>query len=206
MQSMRSAFIAAMGAMVLLAGCQAENIELGVAPDAPPVVGPYRPYKVAETKVKAGTCEVKISTIWQDTPDGRYRLEGRSKGDTCEEATISIAVRSPRNRVITRQSFAAEEIYGFDRVVTGEDMRRSLIHWVTNGGRSDRTTADLPAWGDARSRGVIIDDGLNEETYAALRGGARPMLCFADTTASQRCLALSANGRRLLQVAEVDNS
>lgn len=198
--------VAALAAAFALSGCQpGDNSPTLAAPaEAPPTLSSLRPYEVGNTSIDDGTCNVEARTIWQDAELGRYHLEARSVGVACSGAKISLAIRAPNNAVIMRSNFAAASIDGFDRAQDPERMRSALIRWMTNDGRSGQTTAFLPDWIEAQFSRLVLDERVTEESYRALRAAARPMLCFADSLTTKRCVSLSTDGMKLERVGQID--
>ncbi len=195
-------------AVIATAGCQPGQNGGGLGPtgstSAPPTLKSLRPYQVGAANLERGTCNIDANTIWNDTARGRYRIEAVAVGETCVDAKVSIAIRAPSKRVIMRQNFDAAEIKDFAGVVSPTKMRSALIAWMTNDGRSGNTSRSLPSWVEAQYSRLVLDPSVTREQYVAVRDAGRPMLCFADTLTTKRCVVLSADGGSLERIGHID--
>lgn len=174
-----------------------------VIPPGEAYIGADKPYHAGAARIGDDGCEVRVDTIWRDIGDGRYRLEARSDGDSCQTAELSLAIRAPSQRVIMRETFLAEELAGFDRATDPRRMRGALIDWVTNQGALDRNTADLPSWIEAQFSRLSLPDDITREEYQRLLDEALPMFCYTDSLTTMNCVALETDGRNLTQIGTV---
>jgi hypothetical protein len=163
------------------------------------IIGAHKPYQAGSATHK-GACNIDADTIWQDTDRGRYRIEAQAVGESCETAKLTMTVRTPTKRVILRKNFEAKEINGFEMISDPRLMRRALINWMTNNGRTARTTGDLPEWIEAQYSRLTLVETVERDSYIRLRKQKRPLLCFTDSNVSKLCLVLSSDGNKFFKI------
>lgn len=174
-----------------------------VVPPGEPHIGADKPYRAGGAVIGDVGCEVRVDAIWRDVFDGRYRLEARSRGETCAEAELSLAIRAPSQRVIMRVEFLAADLAGFERAVDPRRMRGALIDWMTNFGALNRVTSDLPSWVEAQFSRLKLPEEMTREEYQRLLDESLPMYCYTNSLTTMNCVALETDGRNFTRIGDV---
>lgn len=200
----RARALLVVAATAALAACQQTAAGGGYGPqaNATPELGPFTEYQVGSVNER-GDCNIDVWALWRDTDIGRYRVEARSRGESCDDVEISVAIRAPSRAVIMRLTFEGAQVAGFSDVVETRWMRSALINWITDGGRSNRDTNVLPPVDQLSRSRLTLARTMTPEAYEALREARRPLICFTNTLETKRCFALSEDGGRMTPIGDV---
>lgn len=164
-----------------------------------PMVGKIASLPTAFT----GACDIAVSSVWIENPGGTridrqvYMLSGESRGVDCSTAELKLSLRAPNGRVLWRDSFQRAQLFGFEEVEDPEQMRGRLIDWITNYGRLNRTTRQLPTWPVGWSEPdvgtgnpFVPAQDITQEEYEEIRQARRPLYCYTAGANYWKCFAL----------------
>lgn len=140
-------------------------------------------------------------------PDGAaYAVEATSSGADCQTAALLLAIRGPDGLVLWTDSFAADQMFGFDMATQPDEMAAALELWIEQPGEAPQSTADLPPWTDPAADGptspnpefpFFADAWIDGETWEAIRAEGLPLYCYIQGVESIRCVALDPDSLRI---------
>jgi hypothetical protein len=141
------------------------------------------------------SCNLTATASWPSAGEG-YRAQAMTEGETCDAASLSLALVSPSGRALFERAYggvgAVRRFYG---VPGPAEMQIELESWIAPADGKPAVTTALPDWatGSAAPLGFEPAEGLTAEAWANLREAARPVFCFDEDPGYQTCLVLDAN-------------
>ena len=124
-------------------------------------------------------------------------LTGKSEGENCQQASLTLELRAPNGRVLWRDRFDRSQLYGFGDVHDPDKMRGRLIDWITNLDGLNRTTRQLPTWPQELDKPYVGSGNpflpardITREEYEEIRVAQRPLYCYTAGPLFWNCLAL----------------
>lgn len=159
------------------------------------------------TQTAASGCAVSVSTPWRPLSGTEFTIEAGSMGADCAKAVATIVVRDVQGNALWAQAYSAEHVMVLASAQDPAAMRAALSEWIDPASNTMmQTTGGLPEWpasADGPQSGEFPfypDEGVDRESYNAIRAADTPMFCYVQGMESLACVALQDGGMQQVGV------
>jgi hypothetical protein len=145
------------------------------------------------------TCDLKASAPWAPSRGPVFRAEAISSGPTCQNAVVTIVLRSKDGKPLWADAMPTSQLMTFQGIKTGAQMNRALVDWLGNPS-TFKSSADLPPWkaGEQAPRAgefpFYPEAGVDQETYEQSRAARAPVFCYVQGMESMSCVVFRDGG------------
>ena len=140
--------------------------------------------KPAETKAPvvaaAAGCAANLLVDWPSD----LKADATIVGPTCENAAVLLVIRDKAQKQLLVWSAATADVFGLYDKTDAAGMQAGLKEWLDQG--AGETSATLPEWkagammpGEGAEFPFYPEDGVDRDTYEAIRKAALPSFAFA---------------------------
>lgn len=142
-------------------------------------------------------CVVSASTPWRPLSGTEFTVESGTIGADCAKAVATIVVRNVQGEVLWSEAYPTEYVMVLAPAHDPEAMRAALAEWIAPESNTTlQTTGALPEWpanADQPQNGEFPfypNEGVDRDSYNAIRTADTPMYCYVQGMESVNCLAL----------------
>lgn len=143
---------------------------------------------------EAGACSARHGETWAAGKQS-FKIETMTDGPTCELAIATLVIRAADGVPMWYEVFAAAQVMQLAGQPDAASMKKALAEWtLPNTAQSNSST--LAAWKkgaegpDAGEFAFYVEEGVDRDTYEAIRKAKLPMYCFVQGMESLSCLVL----------------
>lgn len=149
----------------------------------------------ASTLAAAAGCEAEFQGTWKTGETGDYAVEAFTRGPTCDRSVAVIVLRDPTGDVAHQEALPA----GFVATLAGragaDEMKSALAEWADPAKSPYKRAHDLPKWpkGADATEGdfpFMTEEGIDRDTYEAIRKADGPVFCYVQGMESMSCLGI----------------
>lgn len=146
-------------------------------------------------------CGGTASTPWTAAGKG-WMIEAMADGPTCDGAVATMAIRNAAGEPMFWTSQVAGQTMVLAYKANAKELSDGLKEWIDPKGSSIQTSDALPEWSKGAEAPGKADaefpfmqaEGMDRDTYEAIRAQKAPTFCFVQGMESLNCLVLDKDG------------
>jgi len=145
------------------------------------------------------TCDLKAAAPWKPSRGPVFRAEAISSGPSCENAVVTIVLRSGDGKPLWADAMPTSQLMTFQGVKTGAQMKHALSEWLDNPS-TFKSSADLPPWKKGEQAPQAGEfpfypaSDVDQDSYEQSRAAKAPIFCYVQGMESMSCVVFRDGG------------